>query len=144
MFCAKRFKTWFFNQDTQELGYQKEKGRSSHHGSAVRNLVSMRTWVQYLVLLSGLRIQRCCELWRRSQMQLGTGVAVAVAYRLTAAALICPLTWKLPYAMSVALQRQKRKRKKEGQKGTATSRERKCKSHESIMVLWGLFGSYSS
>ena len=28
--------------------------------------------------LSGLRIWRCCELWCRSQAQLGSGVAVAV------------------------------------------------------------------
>ena len=28
--------------------------------------------------LSGLRIQRGCELWRRSQMLLGSGVAVSV------------------------------------------------------------------
>ena len=29
-----------------------------------------------LALLSGLRIQRCCEMWYRSQMWLGSGVAV--------------------------------------------------------------------
>ena len=28
--------------------------------------------------ISGLRIQRCCELWGRLQMQLGSGIAVAV------------------------------------------------------------------
>ena len=33
-------------------------------------LVSMRMQVQSLALLSGLRIQRCRELWCRSQMQL--------------------------------------------------------------------------
>ena len=32
-----------------------------------------------LALLSGLRIWRCRELWCRSQMWLGSGVAVAVA-----------------------------------------------------------------
>ena len=31
-----------------------------------------------LALLSGLRIQRCYELWCRSQMRLGSGIAVAV------------------------------------------------------------------
>ena len=36
------------------------------------------TRVRSLALLSGLRIQRCCELWCRSQMQLGSGVAVAM------------------------------------------------------------------
>ena len=42
-------------------------------------LVSMRRRVQSLALLSGLKIQRCRELWCRLQMQLGSGVAVAVA-----------------------------------------------------------------
>ena len=32
--------------------------------------------VQSLPLLSGLTIQHCCELWCRSQMRLGSGVAV--------------------------------------------------------------------
>ena len=40
----------------------------------------MRFQVQSLVLLSGLRIWRCHELWYRSQMWLGSGIAVAVAY----------------------------------------------------------------
>ena len=31
-------------------------------------LVSMRTWVQFLALLSGLRIRCCCELWCRLQV----------------------------------------------------------------------------
>ena len=34
--------------------------------------------VQSLALLSRLRIQCCCELWCRSQTQLGSGIAVAV------------------------------------------------------------------
>ena len=42
-------------------------------------LVSMRTRVQSLALLIGLRIWLCCELWYRSQMQLRSQVAVAVA-----------------------------------------------------------------
>ena len=42
-------------------------------------LVSMRTQVRSLASLSGLRTQDCCELWCRSQMQLGSHVAVAVA-----------------------------------------------------------------
>ena len=37
----------------------------------------MRTWVQSLALLSGLRIWRCLELWCRSQTQLGSCIAVA-------------------------------------------------------------------
>ena len=35
-----------------------------------------RTQVQFLVSLSGLRIQHCPDLWCRSQMWLGSGVAV--------------------------------------------------------------------
>ena len=42
-------------------------------------LVSMRMQVSSLASLSGLRIQRCCKLWFRSQMWLIFGVAVAVA-----------------------------------------------------------------
>ena len=47
----------------------------------------MRTQVQSLALLSGLRIQRCLELW----------------CRLVAAALIQPLAWEPPYALGAAL-----------------------------------------
>ena len=39
----------------------------------------MRMWIWYLALLSVLRIWSFHELWRRSQMQLGSGIAVAVA-----------------------------------------------------------------
>ena len=42
-------------------------------------LVAMRIGVRFLASLSGLRIQWCCKLWHRSQMQLGSGVAMAVA-----------------------------------------------------------------
>ena len=38
----------------------------------------MRMWVQSLALLSGLRILHFCELWCRSQMQLGSYITVAV------------------------------------------------------------------
>ena len=42
-------------------------------------LESMKMRAQSLVLLSGLRIPCCRELWCRSQTQLGSQVAVAVA-----------------------------------------------------------------
>ena len=42
-------------------------------------LVSMKMWVRPLASLSGLRIQRCHELWSGWQMCLGSRVAVAVA-----------------------------------------------------------------
>ena len=47
----------------------------------VKNLasVSMRMWVQSLALLSGLRILCCRKPRCRLQMQLESGVAVAVA-----------------------------------------------------------------
>ena len=41
-------------------------------------LVSMRRWVRSLASIRGVRIQHCCELWCRSQRQLGSRVAVAV------------------------------------------------------------------
>ena len=41
--------------------------------------LSMRTQVRSLALLSGLRLQRCRELWCRSHTWLGSHVAVAVA-----------------------------------------------------------------
>ena len=42
-------------------------------------LVSTRMWVRYLASLSGLRIQRCSELWCRSQMWLRSSIAVVKA-----------------------------------------------------------------
>ena len=42
-------------------------------------VVSIRTWVRSLALLSALRIWCFREPWCRSQMQLGSGFAVAVA-----------------------------------------------------------------
>ena len=41
-------------------------------------LGTMRLWVQSLASLGGLRIQHCGELWCRSQIQVRSGVAVAV------------------------------------------------------------------
>ena len=53
-------------------------------------IVSERVWVRTLDSLSGLRIWRGHTLWRRSQMQLGSGVAMAVA-QASAVAPILPL-----------------------------------------------------
>ena len=36
--------------------------------------------VQYLALLNGLSIWHCCELWCRSQMRLGSAIAVAMVW----------------------------------------------------------------
>ena len=41
-------------------------------------LGTMRLWVRSLGSLSGLRIQRCRELWCRSQIRLRPGIAVAL------------------------------------------------------------------
>ena len=51
--------------------------RQSSHCSSVATC--MRMQVRSLASLSGLRIQRCQELWCRSQMRLRSGVAMAVA-----------------------------------------------------------------
>ena len=54
--------------------------RSSHCGAAEMNPTRNGEYlVRSLASLSGLRIQRCHELWWRSQTQLGSGIAVAVA-----------------------------------------------------------------
>ena len=53
-------------------------------------LGSMRLWVRTLVLLSGLKIWHCCELWCRT----------------AAVAPIAPLAWEPPYAAGAALKRQ--------------------------------------
>ena len=42
-------------------------------------LGTMRLQVRSLALLTGLRIWCCRKLWGRSQMQLGSGIAMAVA-----------------------------------------------------------------
>ena len=63
------------------LHRQNQRLRSSYHGSVETNLtMSMRMQVWSLASLSGLRIWHCHELWCRSQMWLGSQVAVAVAW----------------------------------------------------------------
>ena len=57
----------YINYTSRELAQQKRIG-----------LGTMRFQVQFLALISGLRIQHCLELWCRSQTQLGSGIAVAV------------------------------------------------------------------
>ena len=67
-------------------------------------LVSMRMQVQSLASLSVSEIQRCPELWCRPQMQLSPSL-LRLWCRPAAVALIGPLTWELPYALSVALKK---------------------------------------
>ena len=62
--------------------------KQAQGGSVVANLTSIHEDAGSIPApLRGLRIQHCHELQCRSQMQLGSGVAVAVA-RLAAATLI--------------------------------------------------------
>ena len=74
-------------------------------------LGTMKLPVPSRASLSGLKIQPCRELSCRSQMQLRSGIAVAVAWS-AAVAPIQPLAWELSYAMGVALKRKKKKKKK--------------------------------
>ena len=66
----------------------------------------MRTQVQSLALLYGLRIWHCCELRCRSQKRLGSLIAVAVV----------PLAWEPLYTTDVALKRGKKQNKQNPQK----------------------------
>ena len=72
----------------------------------------MRFRVQFLASLSRSRIWRCSELQCRSQTQLGSVIAVAVA-----TAPIRPLSWEPPYASGAALEKTKKKKKKERERG---------------------------
>ena len=65
--------------------------------------------VSPLALLSGLRIQLCCELWYRSQTRLGSSLAVAVA-RLAATDSMNPLAWEHLYAEGAAIKTQTNKK----------------------------------
>ena len=78
----------------------------------------MRLRVQSLASLSGLRIQRFCELWCRS----------------AATALIRPLAWEPPYAEGAALEKTKKKNV-----SLKTIREFGSFEHElPILLVWHL------
>ena len=69
----------------------------------VTNLtISMRILVWSLTLLSGLRIQHCHELWCRSQTQIRSDIAMAVAVASSYSS-HSTLSWELPYSTSVTL-----------------------------------------
>ena len=70
-------------------------------------------------MLSGLRIQHCQELW----------------CRLAAVALIRPLAWELPYAISIALKKAKKK-KKETQAPKIDSRPSRKDLHHVVNELF--------
>ena len=68
------------NKLPQTLVAQSIKPWSSRCGAVEMHLRgTMRLWVRSLASPRGLRIWSCCELWCRSPMQLGSGMAVAVA-----------------------------------------------------------------
>ena len=70
----------FFNNSSNKNDNKKFLLGSSRCGASETNpTVYMRMRVRSLASISGLRIQHCCELWCRSQMQLGSCVAVAMA-----------------------------------------------------------------
>ena len=66
----------------------------------------LRIRVQSLASLSGLRIWCCQKQWCRPQMRWGP--ALWLRCRSTAAALIPPLAWELPYAAGAVLKREKK------------------------------------
>ena len=65
-------------------------------------LISMRTRVQSMALLSGLRIQRCSELWCGCRHSLDPSLQRPWR-RLATIAPIRALAWELPYATGAAL-----------------------------------------
>ena len=65
--------------ELEALSHKNLFHRSSCRGAEEAKLTGNHGWgFDSLVSLSGLRIQRCRELWCRSQTRLGPGVAVAV------------------------------------------------------------------
>ena len=68
----------------------------------------MRTWVRTLALLSGLRVQHCCELWCRSQTWLTDLLLLQLWCR---PAPIWPLAWEPLYTMGATLKKGEKKKK---------------------------------
>jgi len=72
----------------------------------------MRFQVQCLALLSGIRIQRGCELWYIGRRHGLDPALLWLWCRLAAVAPIRALAWEPPYAAGMALKSQKKKKKK--------------------------------
>ena len=85
----------------------------------------MRMQVQSLASLSRLKIRRCCKLWCRLQMWLGSSVAVAVA-QASAAAPIKHLARELPYDTGVVVKRKKETKLSQNHKETFRSKRYAC------------------
>ena len=77
-------------------------------------LASMKTQVQSLALLSGLRIRRCRELWCRSQTQLGSGVMQAGGYSSNSTPIL--ETSACPICLGFGPKKPKKKKKKKKKK----------------------------
>ena len=76
-------KTWYSEAPLlpgNQPGSQKCSIRSSCLGAVVNESGTMRLRVRTLALLSGLRIWHRRELWCGSQRQLGSHIAVALAW----------------------------------------------------------------
>ena len=73
---------------------------------------TMRFRVPFVASFSGLRTQRCRELWCSSQKQLGSGVAVAGGGGPAAAAPTCHLAWDPHKPNGAAMKKQQQKMKK--------------------------------
>ena len=87
------------------------ENRSSHCGSRLRTWHSFREDAVWSPgSLSGLRIQCCYKLQRRSQTQLGSFVYCCGCGAGLQLQLIQPLAQELPYATSEALKRKKKKK----------------------------------
>ena len=76
-------------------------------------LASMRMQVRSLASLSGLKICCCCKLWCRSQIQLQSGVALAVA-QASSCGSNSASAWEPPYAVGETLKRPKEKKDHNG------------------------------
>ena len=76
----------------------------------VGSIPGLAQWVKDPALLSGLRIQPCCELWCRSQMRLGSGIAVAVVEASSYSSDSTP-SLEPPDAAGAALKRQNKQTK---------------------------------
>ena len=76
---------------------------------------TMRLWVRSLASLSGLRIWHCHELWYRSQIRLGSGIAVAVVVvEVSATPPIRPQPGNLHIATPPKKEEDQKKKKKNG------------------------------
>ena len=100
-------------------------------------LVSTRMWIQSLVLLSGLRIWHCSELWCRLQMWHRSGIAMAVG---VASSCSSDSTSSLgtSYAAGMALKRKTKTKTK-----TRNTYRHTHKLHKQGMALAGQGGQSS-